>query len=119
MKPAAEAEDEKTPRQADLKLGISACLLGRPVRWDGTSRPVPGLLEIFDGHVSWVEVCPEQGLGLGVPRAPIELRLQGGRQRLQRVEDGHDLTETMDAWVETCCRALKDSQLDGYITNNC
>jgi uncharacterized protein YbbK (DUF523 family) len=55
-----------------LRIGISACLLGHPVRYDGTHR-YQAWTEDLDRLVEWVPVCPEVELGLGTPREPIHL----------------------------------------------
>lgn len=98
-----------------LRLGISACLLGKPVRWDGASRGIDGLQRAFDPWVEWVEVCPEFELGLGVPRPPIELVSRGEEVRLVRVEDRHDLTDEMDDWVEQRVEQLQGDGLAGFL----
>src|SRR5437899_3341862 len=56
-----------------LRLGISACLLGQAVRYDGGHKRDPFLAETLGRFVEWVPVCPEVELGLGVPREPIRL----------------------------------------------
>ena len=52
-----------------LKLGISSCLLGEKVRWDGTDKRCGFLLNILMPYASFVSCCPEVAIGLPVPRA--------------------------------------------------
>ncbi len=68
-----------------IRLAVSACLLGRPVRWDGAHKrdrllaglPAGMLAEVLE----YAEVCPEVAAGLGVPRPPIRLTGSPGRYR--------------------------------------
>ena len=58
---------------APLRLGISACLLGEAVRWDGGHKRDPFLADTLGRWVEWVPVCPEVELGLGIPRETIRV----------------------------------------------
>ncbi|GJM44788.1 MAG: hypothetical protein DHS20C21_16300 [Gemmatimonadota bacterium] len=94
------------------RVGVSACLLGERVRWDGDHRLQP-FAAGEAARVEWVPVCPEVGIGLGVPREPIQLvRLEGG-MRLFGVVSKRDLTETMRHWADAKVRSLTD--LDGFV----
>src|SRR5438874_2346955 len=70
------------PAMAPLRLGISACLLGQAVRYDGGHKRDPFLAETLGRFVEWVPVCPEVELGLGVPREPIRLEGDPAAPRL-------------------------------------
>ena len=56
-----------------IRLGISACLLGEPVRFDGGHKRDPFLVESLGQFVDWVPVCPEVESGLGAPRESIRV----------------------------------------------
>ena len=56
-----------------LAIGISACLLGERVRYDGEHSYDPFLAKTVGGHTKLVPMCPEVALGLGVPREPVRL----------------------------------------------
>ena len=58
------------------KIGISACLLGHKVRYDGGDKRDAFLTDTFGRYVRWMPVCPELEAGMGVPREPV--RLVGG-----------------------------------------
>ena len=62
-----------------IRLGVSACLLGQEVRYDGGHKRDAFLTDVLGAFVEWVPVCPEVEVGLGVPRPPI--RLVGDRRR--------------------------------------
>jgi uncharacterized protein YbbK (DUF523 family)/uncharacterized protein YbgA (DUF1722 family) len=73
---------------APLRLGISSCLLGDRVRWDGSHERRDFLADVLGPAVEWVRACPELEAGLGVPREPIAfvrtpvgLALLGARSR--------------------------------------
>jgi uncharacterized protein YbbK (DUF523 family) len=67
---------------SEIRIGVSACLLGEQVRYDGGHKRNAFLLEELALHVRFVPVCPEVGIGLGVPRESIRLVRRGDRIRL-------------------------------------
>lgn len=108
------------------RVGISRCLLGEAVRYDGTDKRADDLLREIGAYVEWVPVCPEVEIGMGTPREPVHLVpaaddvASGGvsdthRVRLVGVESGTDWTGRMDAWARERVRALQALQLSGYI----
>jgi uncharacterized protein YbgA (DUF1722 family)/uncharacterized protein YbbK (DUF523 family) len=99
-----------------LRLGISACLLGRKVRYDGQHKRDPFLVDGLGEFVSWVPVCPEQELGLGVPREPIRLVGLSSAPRLVGERSGTDHTEAMRRYAEARVAELATLDLDGYVT---
>lgn len=79
-------------------VGVSACLVGRRVRYDGSARPSAPLLEFLRHVVRLEPVCPEMDIGLGVPRPPIHLTARGGEIRVLGVDDPlRDHTEALRA----------------------
>ena len=82
------------------RLGISACLLGQPVRYDGAHKRQPWLVEDLGPHVTWIAVCPEREVGMGVPRERVDLREEAPNASLRLVgaESGVDWTERVAAW---------------------
>ena len=97
------------------RVGISRCLLGDPVRYDGTDKRADDLLREFSDHVEWVSVCPEVEVGMGTPREPIHFVTIRRQTRLVGVNSGKDWTETMRAWAEVRARELAALNLSGYI----
>ena len=83
-----------------MRVAISACLLGAPVRYDGGSKPVSEVLELAE-KVDVVRVCPETASGLPVPRPPAEQL--GGRVLLA---DGRDVTVEFSLGAERCMGAV-------------
>jgi uncharacterized protein YbbK (DUF523 family) len=99
-----------------LRLGVSACLLGENVRWDGRNKRDPFVVEVLGPFVEWVPVCPEQELGLGVPREPIRLVGRPSAPRLVAEASGVEHTRAMLRFAEARVRQLARLELDGYVT---
>ena len=77
------------------RLGISACLLGDEVRFDGGHKRDRFLTDVLARFVELVPVCPEVELGMGVPREPVRLVRDGGDVRMRGNRSGADHTEAM------------------------
>ena len=97
------------------RVGISACLLGEPVRWDGGHKREPSLVEALGPFVEWVAVCPEVEAGFGVPRPPLRLEGSPHAPRMVVVATGEDKTPAMDAFCRARAAALADLALDGFV----
>jgi uncharacterized protein YbgA (DUF1722 family)/uncharacterized protein YbbK (DUF523 family) len=97
------------------RIGISTCLLGEKVRYDGQHSKDHFLTDTFGRFVEWVPVCPETECGLGIPREPMRLEGDADDPRLVTVRTKRDLTARMKAWVRTRVRELEREELDGYI----
>lgn len=96
-------------------VGISACLLGEPVRYDGGHRRHPFVVETLGARLTFVPVCPEAELGLGVPRLPMQLRGRGDATRLVVLDSGAELTAEMTHFVAWRLGAPDLSELCGYV----
>jgi uncharacterized protein YbbK (DUF523 family) len=104
------------------RIGISRCLLGDEVRYDGGHKRDSLILGLFGSHVEWVPVCPEVEIGMGTPREPIQLvasrdGVPSGdeRVRLVGVQSREDWTARMGAWAAERVRELARLKLSGYI----
>ena len=100
-----------------VRIGISSCLLGEPVRYDGGHKRDRLILDTLGPFVQWVAVCPEAELGLGTPREPIRLVRDTAARgvRLVTVQTGVDLTQRMRCFARGRVRALARENLSGYI----
>src|SRR5437867_1578905 len=98
-----------------LRLGISACLLGQAVRYDGGHKRDPFLAETLGRFVEWVPVCPEVELGLGVPREPIRLEGDPAAPRLVAAKSRRDLTRAMTRLARARAAELARLDLVGYV----
>jgi uncharacterized protein YbbK (DUF523 family) len=98
-----------------LRIGISACLVGQEVRFDGGHKRDRLLMEIFGPDVQWVTVCPEVEVGMSTPREPLRLERDAGRVRMVTVETRVDYTERMEAWSRKRLAELSRLELDAYV----
>jgi uncharacterized protein YbgA (DUF1722 family)/uncharacterized protein YbbK (DUF523 family) len=97
------------------RLGISSCLLGEEVRFDGGHKRDPFLTDIMGPHVEWVRLCPEVGVGMGTPRETLRLVREGGRVRMVTTRTARDYTDEMTAWSRREVEALAAADLSGYV----
>jgi len=98
-----------------IKLGVSACLLGRKVRYDGQHTWDRRLTETLGRWVELVPVCPEAECGLGVPREAMRLVGDPERPRLMTINTNVDLTRRLQSWAERRVRELESEDLCGFI----
>lgn len=79
-----------------IPIGISSCLTGERVRYDGGHRYAQFIVERLSDVFDLLPVCPEVGIGLGVPRDPIQLVITHQGIRVHGVEDSSiDVTEAL------------------------
>ena len=98
-----------------VRLGVSACLLGESVRYDGGHKRDAFLTDVLGPHVDWVPVCPEVELGLGVPRPTLRLEGTPKAPRLVQEGSGEDLTARMRGYAGARTGQLERLALDGYV----
>lgn len=98
-----------------VKLGVSRCLLGDPVRYDGGHKLDRFLQDTLGNFVTYVPVCPEVECGLPVPRESMHLVGDALSQRLLTTRTRIDLTERMVNWSEIRIRELETENLCGFI----
>ena len=98
-----------------LKLGISTCLLGEKVRYDGGHKLDRYLKDTLGQFVQWVPVCPEVECGLTVPREAMRLIGTENDQRLVTQKSGIDLTPKMLDWSKIKLKELASLNLCGFI----
>jgi len=98
-----------------IRVGISSCLLGRKVRYDGGHQLDTLITEILGKYFEWVPVCPEMEIGLGAPRETLRLVGDAKRPRLVGTESGRDHTGTMTEWAGKRLEELAQLDLDGCI----
>ena len=98
-----------------IKLGISACLLGEKVRYDGGHKLDHFITETLGKFVEFVPVCPEVECGLGIPREAMHLVAAPEGPRLVTVRTQVDYTERMLAWARKRVVELEQEDLCGFI----
>ncbi|MCC6405590.1 MAG: DUF523 and DUF1722 domain-containing protein [Planctomycetes bacterium] len=97
------------------RIGVSSCLLGASVRWDGGHKRDRFLTDVLAGFVEWVDVCPEVGIGLGTPRETVHLLGRPEGPRLVGTKTGADHTEAMESFSRAKVDELAALDLAGYV----
>jgi len=98
-----------------IKIGISSCLLGDKVRYDGNHRLDRFITDTLGQYFEWISVCPEIEFGLSVPREPMHLFGSPESPRLLTIKTGIDYTERMLKWAESKLKKLEKENLCGFI----
>jgi uncharacterized protein YbbK (DUF523 family) len=98
-----------------IRLGVSACLLGQEVRYDGGHTRDHFLTDTLGPFVEWVPVCPEVEIGLAVPRDTIRLVGDAAAPRLIVEKTGEDLTARMQRDARARTRELESLDLHGGV----
>lgn len=98
-----------------IRIGISRCLLGDHVRYDGGHKRDSFLADVLGRYVELVPVCPEVEAGLGAPREAMRLIGNPRDPRLVTIKSGIDHTGTLATMTETRIEQLKELDLSGYV----
>jgi len=117
MEAAAAADGTKRWSESDdpIRVGVSACLLGREVRFDGGHKRDRYLTDEFGAFVEFVPVCPEVELGMGIPRESVRLVETESGLRMIAERSGTDHTEAMQRWCRQRVEQLERMDLCGYV----
>jgi uncharacterized protein YbgA (DUF1722 family)/uncharacterized protein YbbK (DUF523 family) len=99
----------------NLRIGISSCLLGEEVRYNGGHKLDTLITETLGRFCEWVPVCPEVEMGLGTPRESLRLVGSAARPRMTTVRSGQDHTEAMHRFAKRRVEQLARLDLHGYI----
>lgn len=98
-----------------IRLGISACLLGQNVRYDGGHQLDRFLRDTLGQFVEYVPVCPEVEMGLPIPRETLRLIQSPEGPRLVFSRSKEDVTDRMTSWAQKRLSALEKEDLCGFI----
>jgi uncharacterized protein YbbK (DUF523 family)/uncharacterized protein YbgA (DUF1722 family) len=98
-----------------VRIGVSSCLLGEPVRFDGGHKNSRFVSRELSEFAELVPVCPEVEMGLSVPRKPMRLVRNRDAVRMLEIESGFDPTPRMEAFAQKRIRALRKLGLCGYV----
>jgi uncharacterized protein YbgA (DUF1722 family)/uncharacterized protein YbbK (DUF523 family) len=98
-----------------IKLGISACLLGQSVRYNGGHQLDHFLKDTLGKFVDYVPVCPEVECGFGVPREAFRLIGKPDRPRLITINTKQDFTDRMETWARKRVAEIESEGLCGFI----
>jgi uncharacterized protein YbgA (DUF1722 family)/uncharacterized protein YbbK (DUF523 family) len=98
-----------------IRIGISSCLLGEKVRYDGGHQLDRYLRDTLGSYFEYVPVCPEVEMGLPTPRDTLRLVAGDDGPRLVFSRSGEDITGRMRSWAGQRVAALEQEQLCGFI----
>ncbi len=98
-----------------IRIGVSSCLLGNPVRYDGGHQYDPFISETLGHFFEFVPVCPEAECGLGVPRETMRLVGDPQKPRLLTTETNLDHTDRMLSWARQRLKELEEERIYGFI----
>ncbi len=98
-----------------IRIGVSKCLLGEPVRYDGQHKHDHFITDTLGRYFAFVGVCPEVECGLGVPRESMRLIGDPANPRLVTTRTTIDHTERMQAWIARRVAELEQENLGGFI----
>ncbi|MEJ2024174.1 MAG: DUF523 and DUF1722 domain-containing protein [Deltaproteobacteria bacterium] len=98
-----------------IRIGVSTCLLGEPVRYDGGHAHDRYVTETLGRYLEFVPVCPETEAGLGIPREPMRLVGNPESPRLLTIKTKKDMTDTLLTWARRRVRELEKENLCGFI----
>ncbi len=116
------AASAASPASDRPRIGVSRCLLGESVRYDGGHKADRFLLDVLARHVEWVPVCPEVEAGMGLPReavhlssAPDGVAAGAERVRMLGVRSGRDWTALLVDWSTSRVETLAALNLSGFV----
>jgi uncharacterized protein YbgA (DUF1722 family)/uncharacterized protein YbbK (DUF523 family) len=109
------SDEQKHLEEPTIRLGVSTCLLGEQVRYDGGHKLDRFLVNTLGPFVEWVPVCPEFEIGLGVPRESLRLVGDPEAPRLIAQKSGQDHTERMQTWARERLEELAAIKLHGFV----
>lgn len=98
-----------------LRIGVSACLLGREVRFDGQHKRDAFLVDALGPFVEFVPICPEVEVGMSIPREPVRLVGAARSPHLLGQRSGNDWTARMTSFSHRRVDALARESLSGYV----
>lgn len=101
--------------EEQIKLGVSACLLGQNVRYNGGHSRDPFITDTLSQYVEFVPVCPEVECGFPIPREALRLVGVPESPRLITISTKQDHTERMLSWCSKKVRELEEHDLYGFI----
>jgi len=107
--------DARANPELPIRLGVSSCLLGHEVRFDGGHKRDRFVTDLLGRFVEWVPICPEVEVGMETPRPALRLVGDGDRVRMVEIKSGRDHTRAMERYSARRVRDLRSLDLSGYI----
>lgn len=98
-----------------IRVGISSCLLGEKVRYDGSHKRDPFLTDMLGPYFEYVPVCPEVEAGFGIPREAMRLVGDIDHPRMLTSKTGSDKTDRMQQWAAQRVEELASENLSAFV----
>ena len=106
---------KRWPDRSEIRIGVSSCLLGQKVRFDGGHKRDAFVQDSLGRFVTFVPVCPEVEVGMGTPRETVRLVRLGEEVHMVAPRSGRDWTREMEAWAGRRVAELAGEDLSGYV----
>ena len=107
---------KETPSQeTPIRIGISSCLLGKRVRFDGGHKKDSYITDILDSYFEFVPVCPEIEVGMPVPRETVRLEGTADSPHMVGSKTGTDWTDRMNRYARQRVRRADLADLSGFV----
>ncbi len=98
-----------------IKIGVSSCLVGEKVRWNGDHKQDRYVREVLARYFEYVSICPEMEVGMGVPRETVALYGDLEKSRLISKKTQTDWTTPMQKYIKSRINSLTHEDICGYI----
>jgi uncharacterized protein YbgA (DUF1722 family)/uncharacterized protein YbbK (DUF523 family) len=98
-----------------IKIGVSSCIIGEEVRWNGGHSRQRWLTDVLWDFVDYVPVCPEVEVGMGVPRPTVRLERVGDDVRMIDPKNEIDWTAAMNRLSRRRASEMEDHDLCGFV----
>ena len=98
-----------------IRIGVSSCLIGEKVRWNGDHKQDRYVREILSRYFEYIPVCPEVEVGMGVPRETVALYGDPEKPSMISKKTQTDWTKPMGKYIKSRINTLSDDDLCGYI----
>lgn len=99
----------------NIRIGVSSCLLGEMVRYDGNHRRNSYVTETLAEHFELISVCPESELGMGIPRETVDLEGDVAAPSMIGTHTRKDWTQAMNNWAQMRIQELAPLGLCGFV----
>ncbi len=106
---------EESARPPRLRIGVSSCLLGHPVRYDGGHKRHRSVTGTLSRLFEIVAVCPEMEVGMGVPREPVDLVGEPRAPRMVGQDSGKDWTAVMGRFGQRRAAEVEKLEVSGFV----
>ena len=101
--------------QDKIRIGVSSCLIGEKVRWNGDHKQDRYVREILSRYFEYIPVCPEVEVGMGVPRETVALYGDPEKPSMISKKTQTDWTKPMGKYIKSRINTLSADDLCGYI----